>query len=272
MQSFVTLVAKGYTSDALSAFDLFEAVTGSADAPPFELDVIVANGPGIAGDVLILYFEDTFAGPFSSLFMSDIAGGFMSAWLGQSFDITQPRYIVECYGPRDHPLEGYWPLINIVKHKRLAPRATTGGVPEDAVHDQPAAVGGAESGSGERDHAEWDVVLKSAGNRRLEVIRLVRDLTGAGLMEAKDMVEGGPALLKAAVTGEEADRITRGFRAVGATIESLPARNWLELDGDEFGPSADTLRSAAGGSSLGGVFQTAPAPPRKGWWQRLFAG
>jgi len=268
MQSFVTLVAKGYTSDALSAFDLFEAVTGSAEAPPLELDVIVANGPGIAGDVLILYLEDAFAGPFTSSFMSDVAGGLLSAWLAANFDVTQPRYIVECYGPRDHPLEGYWPLIKVVKLRRLAPTAATGGVPEDRVHDQPAPAGGAETGPSERDDAEWDVVLESAGNRRLEVIRLVREVTGAGLKEAYDIVEGAPALLKVAVTRSEADRLERDFHAVGATIESLPARNWLELDDDEVGPPGDTVRNAAGRPSPGGVSQSAQERPRKSWWQR----
>ncbi|NJD09872.1 MAG: 50S ribosomal protein L7/L12 [Gemmatimonadetes bacterium] len=208
--------------------------------------------------------------------MSDIAGGFLSAWLAASFDVTQPRYIVECYGPRDHPLEGYWPRINVLQRKRVAPRAATGAAPGDAVSGEPAPAGDAESDSGDPGAAECDVVLTSAGDRRLEVIKLVRELTGAGLKEAKDIVFGAPALLKTAVTKAEAERLEREFRAVGATIESLPAGDSPASLVYEVGPAAAPRRDTAAVPASDGAIQPAPAPPtpappRKNWWQRLFA-
>ena len=125
MLSFVIVVAGGYTSDALSAWELFTAIEQSKVAPPFEVEVIVASGPGIAGEVLMLYVEDGFAGVPARSGWESLVSDALRAWLLPICDLDGPRYIVEPYGPRSHPLEGYWPQINVAKRKRLTPAAPT---------------------------------------------------------------------------------------------------------------------------------------------------
>lgn len=64
--------------------------------------------------------------------------------------------------------------------------------------------GGAGAGDAAEEKTEFDVILKSAGASKLAIVKLVKDLTGAGLKEAKDIVDGAPAPIKEGVSKEEA--------------------------------------------------------------------
>ena len=79
----------------------------------------------------------------------------------------------------------------------------------------PAAAGPAAAAE-EKD--EFDVVLASFGEKKVGVIKAVREATGLGLKEAKDMVEGAPSVLKEAVSKEEAEELKKKLEETGATI------------------------------------------------------
>ena len=81
-----------------------------------------------------------------------------------------------------------------------------------------AAVGGAAAPAAE-EKTEFDVILKSAGASKLGVIKVVRELTGLGLKDAKDLVEAAPKALKEGVSKEEADKIAEDLKAAGAEVE-----------------------------------------------------
>lgn len=66
---------------------------------------------------------------------------------------------------------------------------------------------------------EFEVILKAGGDKKLDVIKEVRALTGLGLKEAKDLVEGAPKSLKAGVTKAEAEEIKKKLTAAGATVD-----------------------------------------------------
>ena len=84
-----------------------------------------------------------------------------------------------------------------------------------------AAAGAAAAAPAEaaEEKTEFDVVLKDAGSEKIKVIKEVRAITGLGLKEAKDAVEGTPKTLKEAVSKEEAEKIKAQLVAVGATVE-----------------------------------------------------
>ena len=69
------------------------------------------------------------------------------------------------------------------------------------------------------EKTEFDVVLKSAGASKLNVIKVVREITGLGLKDAKDLVEAAPKTVKEAVAKEEADKIAEQLKAAGAEVE-----------------------------------------------------
>ena len=69
------------------------------------------------------------------------------------------------------------------------------------------------------EKTEFDVVLKSAGASKLNVIKVVRELTGLGLKDAKDLVEGAPKTLKEGVSKDEAETIKKALTEAGATVE-----------------------------------------------------
>lgn len=81
--------------------------------------------------------------------------------------------------------------------------------------------GGAAAGGGEaaEEKTEFDVVLKSAGANKLAVVKLVKELTGAGLKEAKEMVDGAPATLKEGVSKDEAEGLKKSLEEAGAEVE-----------------------------------------------------
>ena len=83
-----------------------------------------------------------------------------------------------------------------------------------------AAVAGAPAGEAavEEEKDSFDVVLVGAGDKKIQVIKVVRELTGLGLKEAKELVEGAPKLLKEGVSKEEAEAIKKQLEAAGATV------------------------------------------------------
>lgn len=88
------------------------------------------------------------------------------------------------------------------------------------VSAAPVAVAGA-AGGGEaaEEKTEFDVVLAEAGAKKINVIKEVRGITGLGLKEAKEIVEGAPKTLKEAVSKEEADEMKKKLEAAGAKVE-----------------------------------------------------
>lgn len=80
------------------------------------------------------------------------------------------------------------------------------------------AVGGTAAPAAE-EKTEFDVVLASFGDKKLDVIKAVREITGLGLKEAKELVEGAPKTVKEAVAKDEAEKIKEALTAVGATVE-----------------------------------------------------
>ena len=85
----------------------------------------------------------------------------------------------------------------------------------------PVAVVGAVAGgaAAAEEKTEFDVVLASAGDSKLNVIKVVREITGLGLKEAKDLVEGTPKTLKEGVSKDEAEKIKEQLVAAGASVE-----------------------------------------------------
>ncbi len=81
-----------------------------------------------------------------------------------------------------------------------------------------AGAGGAAAAPVE-EKTEFDVVLKAAGEKKINVIKAVREVTSLGLKEAKDLVESAPATVKEAVSKDEAAAIKKKFEEAGATVE-----------------------------------------------------
>lgn len=81
-----------------------------------------------------------------------------------------------------------------------------------------AVVGGAAEG-GAAEQSEFDVILKEVGGEKIKVIKVVREISGLGLKEAKELVDGAPSTLKEAVDKAEADAIKAQLEEVGATVE-----------------------------------------------------
>jgi len=88
-----------------------------------------------------------------------------------------------------------------------------------AVAAGPAAGGAAAGGAAAEEQTEFTVVLASAGDKKIEVIKEVRAITGLGLKEAKDLVEAAPKPVKEAVAKDEAEKLKKQLEAVGAKVE-----------------------------------------------------
>ena len=80
----------------------------------------------------------------------------------------------------------------------------------------PAAAGG---GDVAEEKSEFDVILKAAGGSKLAVVKLVKELTGLGLKEAKDIVDGAPAPIKEGVSKDEAEALKTQLEGAGAEVE-----------------------------------------------------
>ena len=81
------------------------------------------------------------------------------------------------------------------------------------------AAGPAESGAAEEEKTEFDVMLQSFGDKKINVIKVVRAVTNLGLKEAKDLVESAPVAVKEAAAKEEADEIKAKLEEAGAQVE-----------------------------------------------------
>jgi large subunit ribosomal protein L7/L12 len=79
--------------------------------------------------------------------------------------------------------------------------------------------GGGDAGAAAEEKSEFDVVLASAGASKINVIKEVRSITGLGLKEAKDLVEGAPKAVKEGVSKDEAEQIKAKLEEAGATVE-----------------------------------------------------
>ena len=94
---------------------------------------------------------------------------------------------------------------------------------EFGVSAAPVAVAGvaapAEGAAAAEEKTEFDVVLTDAGASKLGVIKVVREITGLGLKEAKDLVEGAPKTVKEGASKDEAEKIKEQLVAAGATVE-----------------------------------------------------
>ena len=82
-----------------------------------------------------------------------------------------------------------------------------------------AVAGGAVAGAAAEEKTEFDVVLSNAGANKIKVIKVVREITGLGLKEAKEIVDGAPKTLKEGVSKEEADQMKEKLEAAGASVE-----------------------------------------------------
>ncbi|QCE32586.1 50S ribosomal protein L7/L12 [Acetobacteraceae bacterium] len=82
-----------------------------------------------------------------------------------------------------------------------------------------AAAAPAAAGAAAEEKTEFDVILANAGAKKINVIKEVRGITGLGLKEAKDLVEGAPKTLKEGVSKDEADKIKKALEEAGATVE-----------------------------------------------------
>ena len=83
----------------------------------------------------------------------------------------------------------------------------------------PAAAGGGDGGAPAEEKSSFDVVITSTGDKKIQVIKVVRAVTGLGLKEAKDLVDGAPGTVKEGVNQEEADSIKAQLEEAGAGVE-----------------------------------------------------
>lgn len=101
-------------------------------------------------------------------------------------------------------------LANILKEEYgIEPAAA-------AVAVAPAAGGGAAAAA---EKTNFDVILKSAGGAKLQIVKLVKDLTGLGLKEAKELVDGAPKAVKEGVSKQEAESLKQQLEEAGAEVE-----------------------------------------------------
>ena len=88
-----------------------------------------------------------------------------------------------------------------------------------AVAAAPGAGGGGDAGEAAEEKTEFDVILAEAGAKKINVIKEVRGITGLGLKDAKDLVEGAPKPVKEGASKEEAEEIKSKLEAAGAKVE-----------------------------------------------------
>ena len=81
------------------------------------------------------------------------------------------------------------------------------------------AAAGAAAAAPVEEQTEFNVILKAAGDKKVEVIKAVRAITGLGLKEAKDMVEGAPQTVKEGASKEDAEKMKKDLEAAGAQVE-----------------------------------------------------
>ena len=90
---------------------------------------------------------------------------------------------------------------------------------EPAAAAGPAAAGGSDQAAASEEQTEFDVILKEAGASKLQVVKAVKELTGLGLKEAKDIVDAAPKAVKEGVSKAEAEGIQKALEEAGAVVE-----------------------------------------------------
>lgn len=88
-----------------------------------------------------------------------------------------------------------------------------------AVAAVPGAGGGAPAAAAAEEQTEFDVILSAAGDKKIQVIKVVRELTGLGLKEAKDLVDGAPKAVKEKVSKAEAEDVKKKLEEQGAAVQ-----------------------------------------------------
>ena len=88
-----------------------------------------------------------------------------------------------------------------------------------AIEEKAPAAAGAAGGEAAAEKSSFDVVLTEAGDQKIKVIKVVRDATGLGLKEAKDLVDGAPKTVKEGLSKDEAEELKAKFTEVGAVVE-----------------------------------------------------
>jgi large subunit ribosomal protein L7/L12 len=83
----------------------------------------------------------------------------------------------------------------------------------------PQAGGGATAEAPQEEKTEFDIILSAAGDKKIQVIKVVRAITGLGLKEAKDLVDGAPKPVKEKISKDEADELKKQLEEVGAAVE-----------------------------------------------------
>ena len=96
---------------------------------------------------------------------------------------------------------------------------TFGGSAAAAVAAAPAAAAGGGEAAAAEEKTEFDVILQAAGGNKINVIKVVREVTALGLKEAKDLVEAAPKAVKEGVSKEEAETVRQKLADAGATVE-----------------------------------------------------
>ena len=91
--------------------------------------------------------------------------------------------------------------------------------PAAAAAAGPAATGGGQAAEASEEQTEFDVILKEAGATKLQVVKAVKELTGLGLKEAKDIVDSAPKAVKEGVSKAEAEGIQKALEEAGAVVE-----------------------------------------------------
>jgi large subunit ribosomal protein L7/L12 len=88
-----------------------------------------------------------------------------------------------------------------------------------AMAMMPGAAGGGAAAAPAEEQDEWTVVLKSPGDKKIQVIKVVRELTGLGLKEAKDLVDGAPKNVKEGVAKKDAEEMKKKLEEAGGQVE-----------------------------------------------------
>lgn len=110
--------------------------------------------------------------------------------------------------------------LTVIEAAELAKKLEeTWGVSAAAPVAVAAAAGPADGGAAAEVQTEFNVILAAAGEKKINVIKEVRAITGLGLKEAKDLVEGAPKAVKEGVSKDEAEQIKKKLEEAGATVE-----------------------------------------------------
>ena len=106
-----------------------------------------------------------------------------------------------------------------LKNKIEEEWGVTAAAPVAVAAAAPAAGGDGAAGAGEEEKDSFDVILTGAGDKKIQVIKVVRAITGLGLKEAKDVVDGAPGTVKEGVNKDEAEKIKAELEEAGASVE-----------------------------------------------------